>query len=397
MNKISRKNNIIIACHETLPCYQAESLRTYLLTEYKNDILFIAHPLLDTVESYNRSTRIEYYKNNKLILKKNAFHWILPKTFLFIKNMLYTFYWSMKYSHRWDIFYGFDCIDVLVALFLQRIGKIDKVIYQVIDYYPTRFQNKLLNWLYFQFDKICVRYADETWNVNETMVEAREKKMGMKKEIYNKQYTVPMCVWVNRVDRKPFSKINKKKIIFRGSLIPMMGVDLIIKAMPIILKAIPGVTLEIYGDGIERKKLENEAAKYKVSKHIKFYGWIRDRKSLEELMSDAALGIATFNTKILDDAVRNADPSKIKDYTLMGMPVIITRALSNYAQIEKLRCGIAVDYDAKDLAAVVIKLLSNEKLLKEYRENALKFVKQFDCTKVFDENVGRILGDEAKR
>lgn len=391
MRKSYKKLRVVIAFHETLPCYQAESLKKYLLSKYSVDLLFIGHPLLDIEESYQRTSRYEYYESNKHIVSKNAIHWVLPKPLLFIKDVAYTLFWCLKYSGKWDIFFGLDNISVLVALFLKRVGRIKKIVYHTIDYYPTRFQNKFLNWLYFQFDKICVKFADETWNVGTAMAEAREKKMGMSKSLYNRQYLVPMCVWVNKVQRKPFVKINKRKIVYRGSLVDILGVDLIIKAMPTIIKAIPNAILEIYGDGVERKNLEILANRLKVSGQVNFHGWIRDRKELEDLMSDGALGIATFNTKILDDTVKNADPSKIKDYTLMGMPVITTRALATYQEIEKYACGIVIGYDVAELARAVIKLLSEEKLLEKYRKNALRYIRQYDCNKLFEKNVGRIL------
>lgn len=388
------KYRVVIAFHETLPCYQAESLKKYFLDKYRADILFIGHPLLDIQESYQGSSRYEYYRNNQQIISKKAFQWDLPKPLLYVKDMIYTCLWCLKYEGLWDIFFGVDNIGVLVALFLKKLGKVKKVVYHTIDYYPNRFQNKFLNWLYFQFDKICVKYADETWNVGLVMAEARERKMGMKMAQYNRQYLVPMCVWVDKVQRKSFDKINKRKIVYRGSLVNIQGVDLIIKAMPVIIKAIRGTVLEIYGDGVERKNLERLVNRLKVSRQVKFHGWIRDREELEKLMSDGALGVATFNTKILDDTVKNADPSKIKDYTLMGMPVITTRALSTFEEIEKFRCGIVINYEVKDLARAVIKLLSDNKLLKEYRQNALRYIKQYDCCRIFDENVTRILSKE---
>lgn len=391
MKKKSQKLRAVISFHETLPCYQAESLKKYLLDKYSVDLLCIGHPLLDIEESYQRTSRYEYYESNKHIVSKNALHWVLPKPLLYVKDMIYTCLWCLKYEGLWDIFFGVDNISVLVALFLKKLGKVKKVVYHTIDYYPNRFQNKFLNWLYFQFDKVCVKFADETWNVSAAMVEAREKKMGMKREIFSRQYTVPMCVWVYKVKRKPFSKINKKKIVYRGSLVDIMGVDLIIKAMPQIIKAMPDVVLEIFGDGVARGALEEEARKLNVSEHVKFYGWIRERKRLEELMSDGALGIATFNTKILDEKIENADPGKVKDYMLMGMPVVATKAVSYYKEIQKLRVGLVIDYKVKDLENAVIKLLLNEGLLKEYRSNTSKFIKQFDCGRLFKENVTRVL------
>ena len=221
------------------------------------------------------------------------------------------------------------------------------------------------------------------------MISARESRTGIKRD--SKQYVFPICVWVDKVSRKPFSKINRKKIIFRGSLVKEMGVDLIIKAMPKILKVIPNINLEIFGDGIERKKLESDVRKLKVSKYVKFFGWIRERKQLEDRMSDAALGIATFNTNISLDKFRNADPGKIKDYMLMGMPVITTRAISNFQDIQNAEAGMVINYEASDLANAVVKLLLNENLLKKYRDNALKFISQFDCGKLLDENITRVL------
>lgn len=389
MTDFSKKYQVVIAYHETLPCYVGEHIKEYLLDKYRLNLLLIGHPLLENGESYKRSSRFEYYQDSKLFTKQNAFHWIAPMPGLVLISMIYTFIWCLKTPGKWDTFFGIDNSNVLVALVLKRIGKIKKVIYHPMDYFSPRFENKFLDWLYFQLDKICVQSSDETWNVSEGMILAREKKMGMKRDA--KQRVFPICVWVNKVRRKPFNQINKKKIIFRGSLTAEMGVDLIIKAMPKILKVIPNISLEIFGDGVERKKLESDAKKLKVSKYVKFFGWIREREQLEEKMSDAALGIATFNTNIAGDKFRNADPGKIKDYMLMGMTIITTKAISNFEGIQKAKAGIIINYETSDLADAVIRLLSDEKLLQEYRDNALLFIKQFDCGKLFDENISRVL------
>lgn len=384
-----KKYKVVITYHETLPCYIGEHIKEYLLEKYSMELLLIGHPLLENKESFQRSSRFEYYQDSKLILKKNAFHWVLPMPLLHVKDIIYTFLWCLKYPGQWDAFFGLNNIDILMALLLKKLGKIKKVVYHPVDYEPVRYKNKFLNWLYFQFDKICVQNCDETWNVSEAMIEAREKQMGVKRDA--RQYVFPICVWVNRVLRKPFSQINRKKIIFRGLLIEDMGVDLVIKALPQIIKSIPNINLEIYGDGSARESLEEEAKKLKVEKYIKFYGWIRDRKELEEKMSDASIGLATFNTYTSGDKFKNGDPGKLKDYMLMGMPVITTNAILNFEQIEQLKCGIVIDYDVKQLADAVIKLLLNEKFLKEYRENALKFINRYDCGKLFDVNITRVL------
>jgi len=128
-----------------------------------------------------------------------------------------------------------------------------------------------------------------------------------------------------------------------------------------------------------------------VQKYITFWGWVRDRRKLEKIMSDGAVGLATFNTEILDEKVKNADPGKIKDYMLLGMPIIVTNAISTINDIKKSRCGIVIKYKSSDLVSAVVQLLNDKNKLAEYRKNALAYVQQFDFGKLFEKNLSRVL------
>lgn len=94
---------------------------------------------------------------------------------------------------------------------------------------------------------------------------------------------------------------------------------------------------------------------------------------------------------ILDDKVKNADPGKIKDYTSAGLPVITTKAIYTWRDIEKFKCGIVINYNEDELAKAVILLLQNVNLLLQYRKNAVKYAKQFDWEKLFTENLIRVM------
>ena len=101
-----KKFRVVIAYHETLPCYIGEHIKEYLLEKYSMELLLIGHPLLENEESFKRSSRFEYYKDSKLVIKKNAFHWILPMPLLHIKDIMYTFVWCLNYRSKWDAFFG---------------------------------------------------------------------------------------------------------------------------------------------------------------------------------------------------------------------------------------------------------------------------------------------------
>lgn len=367
------------------------SLKDLLLEKYNIDLLYIYHPYLELGKIYRKSSEYEYFKDNKFFEKKSAHEWHFLPPILYIKDLIYTLIWCLKFRKKWDLYFAAGNLNPLVGIFLKKLGMVKKVVYYSMDYYPKRFENNVLNYIYYELDKFCVKFSDETWNTSSQMVKAREKKMGMKGKDYNRQYTVPGGIWFYKAKRLPIEKIDKNKIVYRGSLLPHMGVELAIKAIPNILKKIPNARLEILGGGPEEKKLKNLAKELNVSTKVKFRGWIKDRQELEKLISDGVIGLATFNTDVLDEKVKNADPGKIKDYMVMGLPVITTKALFYYKKIEEKKCGIVIDYDPSQLAWAVIKLLSNEKLLRDYRKNALKFIEPFDWNNIFKPNLERIL------
>ena len=89
--------------------------------------------------------------------------------------------------------------------------------------------------------------------------------------------------------------------------------------------------------------------------------------------------------------MKNADPGKIKDYTSVGLPVITTKAIFTWEDIEKAECGIVINYSQNNFTNAVLKLLTNRSLLLKYRENALEYARQFDWEKIFTENLKRVL------
>lgn len=389
MNSISHKKVVLVTHYRIYSAAQA--LRDYLRLNKYNKLLYISHPLpLKNIEKTEKSY-FEISRGNdvkKKFTARRKFYNLVLSTFY---EMYLTFKWVVGSSDTYDLYIGVDNLNAFYGLIFKKIGRVKKVVYYTIDYFPTRFENKFLNWIYHSIDKICVRYADETWNVSSAMIEAREKHNAMKRKNYNRQYAVPIGIWYDKAPRKNFSQIDKHKLIFVGHLLAHMGVDLAIKSMPEILKKIPDAKLEIVGGGEEEDKLEKLAVKLGISNSVKFWGWIRDRGKLEKIMSDGAVGLATFNTEILDDKVKNADPGKIKDYMLLGMPVIATDAISTADVIEEAKCGIIIRYNTSDLVDSVVKLLDNSETLKEYRGNALKYVRQFDYNGIFSKNLSRVL------
>jgi len=383
-----KQAKIAIATHY-LTYGPSQALREYLWQEKNNVLLFLAHPLAGS----NKEDRsyFELIENGLIKIKKTAgrrsqsFFWnCLAELFLSIK-------WLMANRQKYDLFVGVDNWNCLAGLFLKRLGLTKKVVYYVIDYFPKRFDNRLLNLFYYQLDKFCVKYADETWNLSPNMAEAREKFHGMSKERYNRQKVVPIGVWFDTIVRQDFSQVKKHQAVFVGHLLEMMGVQLAIRAIPLIIKKIPDFHFLVIGGGEYEAALKNLAKEIGVESQITFTGWIKDRQERDRLMADSAVGLATFNTDILDEKVKNADPAKIKDYLVLGLPVILTNAPSNAYDLQDNGCGLVVGYQAASLVDALVEMLLNEQKLAQYRVNALRYIKQYNWPVIFDFNLKRVL------
>ena len=372
----------------------SQAFRDFLRLKKSMKLFYIAHPLyLKDVKSKDKSFA-EFSAGSRVIKRLTTnirFNSILVSS---IFEFFLLISWIFRTRQVYDLYIGVDNLNAIQGLILKKLGKVKKVVFYTIDYFPTRFENKFLNWIYHTIDRICVENADETWNVSSKMDAARERIYKVSQKARNRQYEVPIGIWYNHTRPKNFTEIDRRKLIFVGHLLPYMGVDLVIKTLPILVKDIKGVKLEIIGDGEERENLIRLAKKLGVGDKVKFYGWIRERKRLEEVISDGAVGLATFNTKILDEKVKNADPGKIKDYMQVGMPVITTNAVSTADRIVKAEAGVLIEYDSNQLRRAVAKLLKNEEVLKKYRQNALAYVKSFDYPVIFKPNIERALNSK---
>jgi glycosyltransferase involved in cell wall biosynthesis len=391
IDKIKTKK-FIIALHESIPTGPGHDMCDYLLLSRAKKVLFITHPLLNEKEYYATSSSIKMYENGKLSEAIKAFHFVLPMVLLYTKDFFYTLWWVLKSSKKYDLFIGLDPLNAFSAVMLKKMGIVKKTVYYTIDYIPNRYENPVINYLYHFLDKYCVGNCDETWNLTAVVSEAREGHNDMDRNKYTKQNVLPIGVWFFNVKRVSLSKVNKNKLIYVGGLRHIMGVELLIKAMPKLLQKNKALRLHIVGGGADEKMLKNLAKKLGVSNAIIFHGWIRDREQVREAIKDGVIGLAPFAMDAHSfDEVKNADPSKIKEYLVMGMPVIVTKAISNYKQLQDAECGIAINYSVKELIEAIEGLLGDNRKYATYRENALSYVKQYDYNILFKQALERIL------
>jgi glycosyltransferase involved in cell wall biosynthesis len=354
----------------------------FRLEEYLRDkvrrLIFIGHPF--SFAKDNRSF-IRIYKNGKLTREEKFISWKGPELFFYFKDILLTLWWSLRFSTRVDYFVGVDNLNFFSGFILKLIEKARHLIFYTIDYVPNRFENKVLNYIYHFSDRFAVGKSDRVWNLSSIMVDEREKR-GVSTRYENKQIVVPVGTSIPE-KILPFNEIDKHKIVFMGHLREGQGVELLLDAMPDVVKKVVGAHLLIIGGGFLKDKFEGIARSKKLTQYVKFSGFVKEYSDVELLLCDAAIAVAPY---IDDDKAytRYTDPGKPKDYLASGIPVVITKVPQVAYEVEKNRCGIAIEDNRQELTDALVTLLTDEKMLYEFRENAIKMAKKYTWDKIFD-------------
>lgn len=376
--------NIVIAHHVATPfCLIEEELKKFLLP-LTDKLIYISHPFKNAREGVALNSRVEYYENS--ILKKSQFLPLIkgPEVLFFGKDFLFNLYLILKERGKIDLFFGVDNLNALAGIVFKKIGKVKKTIYYVIDYVPLRFENRILNKIYHWCDLLAVKMSDETWNLTSAMAQARIKD-GLAKQYLAKQKTVPVgCHPLKRLPRKKKIEKSQKRLVFLGHLGKEQGVDILIKALPKIKKALDKVELHLIGSGEEQAKLKALTARLELKKAVKFYGYIKEKEKVDQILAGCHLGLCPY--RLTKRSYKNfADPSKTKTYLGLGLPVVMTKITYFAPIILKKKAGLVVNDRPGEISQAVIKILKNNQIYQQYRHNAFKLAQKYDWNNIFQQ------------
>jgi len=377
------KNCKVVLATHYLVYGASQALREYLIDQRTHSLLFIAHPLNGDTQGGSYFEKI--YSGN--LIKKEIIS--ARKTFGiidYIKEITWNIKAVLQQKDRYDLFIGVDNLNAFAGILLKKTGFVKKVIYYTIDFTPVRFENRILNFIYHSLDKFCMANSDETWNVSSRIAEGREKFRGLDRTKYSMQKIVPIGIWFNRTSRVPFKSVKKHQLLFVGNLLKKQGVHHVLEAIPIILKEIEDFHFLVIGGGDYEEELKEQTRILGIEPYVTFTGWVKDRKVLDGLISDSALAIAMYEKY---DKMGNltytyfADPTKLKDYLCAGIPILLTDVSHNAKEIEEKQCGKIIKAEKNEIAHSVIEIIRDEKTLRNYRENALEFIQEYDWVTIF--------------
>lgn len=133
-----------------------------------------------------------------------------------------------------------------------------------------------------------------------------------------------------------------------STLIKRYGIQVLIKAVPLLIDHIPELKVEIVGDGEYRKDLERLAREFRVEKYISFTGLVR-HDDVPAHVSRADIAVAPM----IDDV---GHPNKIFEYFAMAKPTVASALPSLLATFDSDSVLYYRPGDEEDLARAVLDL-----------------------------------------
>jgi glycosyltransferase involved in cell wall biosynthesis len=193
---------------------------------------------------------------------------------------------------------------------------------------------------------------------------------------------VPLGFTAELLRSQPLSKIERWGMVFVGTSGRYHDMKLIIDAVSHLVEKFPSLRVHIIGPG-RQDDTRRAVMEAKLEQYFVFEGFVATDEDLFSMVSRFAVGIAPYAV-VRDNPTIYADPGKPKLYAFCGLPIIITRVPFVAEEIAGKRAGVAVGSDSRELAAAIELILASDETLKTYRDNAVKFAKEYTSERIFD-------------
>ena len=165
---------------------------------------------------------------------------------------------------------------------------------------------------------------------------------------------------------------NPKKVVFAGAMYYHRGLDVLLEAIPKIIRKIPDAKFILLGNGNELKKLKEIVLEKNLENSVEFKGWI-EREKIPENISDASIGIGPLR---LTDVTSRALPIKVLEYMAVSLPIIAQKGTLPDDVLVNEKNGYFVD-GAEDLAEKISSLLNEPDKINQMGNQSRLMVQNF--------------------
>lgn len=345
------------------------------------------------------SSSIQIFNKGKLLKEKKLFSFpkinnktlyflALPLVYLLylfqaIKNMI-----GIRKKHETVIFMGVNYFCTLCGIILKSLSVVDFVIYRVTDFFPLPKSGvyRILNRIFYQLDKISLKYSDAIWFTTNGHIEGREKYGYFKRDNYYYE-TIPLGLRLDSLISLPLTEVKPHSIVYCGVISRYHLFDMLFNTLKDLKVKYPDIQLNIIGSGPDEMFYKELTTKMNLAENIKFHGFIEDNKMFAKSIAENLIGVALYRDE--EDFMKYTEPAKVKTYLGCGVPVIVSNVPRITEEIFQNRVGFSIKNSVNELYNTIECFFNDEEMQKEYRNNIDGYIRRFDIDSLLDRTFNR--------
>lgn len=359
-----KKNILLFSHHCGTRGGPVDKFYNYLNETYQ--VFVVQHPLW---LNQGFSSIIKYGRKEKEFK-------IYPYLQYFLEG-LFTLYYlpKIKKYNNINLAICFDPLSFFHVYILKHFLKVKKIIYYNIDYSRTRFNNRILNYIYKKINIFAYNKSDYFFSLTQKFID----DIDPENRLVYKNFMVKNLVNTKKIDLG-LKKI-KNSLVYAGTINWNMDFNPLLSALKKLKDENINFLLDIYGGEKPNKNLINTINNLKLDKNISLKGAIDNKNLVNNIFPKYYIGISPYmakNNPLAHDHMfwGNDLSAKLVEYIACGLPVIVTKN-DYFGAVEKEKFGYLVK-STKDWYNALKKLLTEPVLYKTYRTNAIKFSKNYD-------------------
>jgi glycosyltransferase involved in cell wall biosynthesis len=142
-------------------------------------------------------------------------------------------------------------------------------------------------------------------------------------------------------------------LVCHGALETRYGLDTVIRAVSLLSAELPGLALDVFGEGTERANLQRLAADLGVADRVRFSDGFVPMDELVSAIARADAGVVAVKRDAFRDLTHC---NKMYDFIAMQRPVLVSRTESTSAYFDESCFAWFEGGDAEDLARTIRRL-----------------------------------------
>lgn len=184
------------------------------------------------------------------------------------------------------------------------------------------------------------------------------------KIVYIPAFYIDLDVFMPKESQKRYD------LVYAARLEKNKGIMALIKAVQMLKKDKPDISLLVIGDGPLRKGIDSYVAEKGLEKNIRFSGWLQGAEDVAGAYRSARV--------FVNPSLNEGGPRVALEAMACGLPVVTTRVGVMLDVIENGKNGLFSGWKPSQLYQAIDQMLSDHNLQQTCAQNGIKAVQQFE-------------------